>query len=516
MLRMSQGQRAATQHVAKDQMAKVLAMDDQPRHGPVARQSGVSAGAASALAAERQQQNILPPNVPASEDEQSRDHEARGATSGMEDPWDVPEEKNMMDVLNEKIQSLQEDPVPDTAESFRHKFDLVVCGLVVLNVVCIALEMDFGPREDAEWKDRLGWWILESIFTFIFLVEICMRIHWEGRRWPRSVWNWFDVCVVMCAVFDVWFLTVLDMFDGDLQALTILRIFRMVRLVRMVKLVRTLQSLYCIIMALWHALHSMMFLGGIMIFGVFLYSIFATVIIGRNSVFDGVMINGDTVDDRFGKVYRSMYSLFELMTLEGWEQVARPLVTRQPLVFLFIGSFIMIFTFGMLNMVVAVVVEKTLDQTQQMSDFAKAETRKQMAQELRRMKSTFMGSDIDNDGKITLEEFNEGLRDNEAVQNLLTAMGIPNTDATELFRVLDWNGDEEVTIKEFMQGLGKIQSGAPSPWDTLATHAGVRSLRRNVSELEQQLGRLERQQQEQGTLLEEALELLKRPSKELH
>merc|ERR1719379_2839628 len=121
-------------------------------------------------------------------------------------------------------------------------------------------------------------------------------------------------------------------------------------------------------MALWHALHSMMFLGGIMIFGVFLYSIFATVIIGRNSVFDGVMINGDTVDNRFGKVYRSMYSLFELMTLEGWEQVARPLVEKQPLTFLFIGSFILIFTYGMLNMVVATVVEKTLDQSHAMKE----------------------------------------------------------------------------------------------------------------------------------------------------
>ncbi len=43
--------------------------------------------------------------------------------------------------------------------------------------------------------------------------------------------------------------------------------------------------------------------------------------------------------------------MFELMTLEGWEVVARPLVVTQPLVFLFIGSYIFIFTYGMLNMV---------------------------------------------------------------------------------------------------------------------------------------------------------------------
>merc|ERR1719262_1022899 len=97
-----------------------------------------------------------------------------------------------------------------------------------------------------------------------------------------------------------------------------------------------------------------------------IYAIFATTAIGRNTAFDGVLIQGDTVKQRFGTVYRSMYSLFELMTLEGWDQVARPLVEEQPAVVIFVASFIMVFTFGMLNMVVAMVVEKTLEQTRKM------------------------------------------------------------------------------------------------------------------------------------------------------
>merc|ERR1711879_1125209 len=101
----------------------------------------------------------------------------------------------------------------------------------------------------------------------------------------------------------------------------------------------------------------MSLLCSLMVFGLLLFSIFSVTIIGRNSAFDGVMIYQDTVYDRFGTVYRSMYSLFELMTLEGWDRTARPLVERQPMILLFLALFIMIFTFGILNMVVALVVE---------------------------------------------------------------------------------------------------------------------------------------------------------------
>merc|ERR1719379_1287741 len=92
----------------------------------------------------------------------------------------------------------------------------------------------------------------------------------------------------------------------------------------------------------------------------FVCAIFTTTMIGQNKSLEDVVIEDDTAGDRFGTLPRSIYSLFELMTLEGWHQVGRPLVMRQPLLFIFLFSYIMVFTFGLLSMIVAVVVEKTL------------------------------------------------------------------------------------------------------------------------------------------------------------
>merc|ERR1719271_856201 len=198
-------------------------------------------------------------------------------------------------------------------------------GVIIVNIFWIAIEMDFGPEEGTKVADRIPWFVGSSIFLTIFIIEIFVRLHWEGRRWPCHFWNWFDLVVVFCAI------------------------------------------LYVMVMAFLHALKSMCFLGTIMFFGMLIYSIMATILIGRNSTFKDVQIYDDTVPDRFGTVYASMYSLFELMTLEGWQLVARPLVEKQPLTFIFIGTFIMIFTYGLLNMVVATVVEKTIQQNAEMN-----------------------------------------------------------------------------------------------------------------------------------------------------
>lgn len=406
----------------------------------------------------------------------------------------------------------EEDPIQAKRNQRMRTFDMAVCTVVCLNVFAIALAMDFGPPDDAPLEDKAGWLVLESLFTLCFLIEIPVRINWERWQWHRSVWNWLDVFLVACAVLDVWVLTFLDA-GGSLQVITVLRIMRLVRLVRMVKLVKKLQGLYCIIMALVHAFRSMLFLIAMLFFGVLLFSIFATIIIGRNSQFKHVQIHEDSVYERFGTVSRSMYSLFELMTLEGWEQVARPLVMEQPVMIFFIGIFLLIFTFGMLNMIVALVVEKTLDQSRLMETMAKAKDLREMSKELHRMRAAFLGSDTNKDGKLSADEFHHILDGSSTARALLAHMGIRESDASELFLVLDWNEDGFVTVKEFIQGCEKLQADTPSNWDSLAAHSGVRGVKKQLNELRQQveseLNAVADKQRKQGEVLEKVLLLLR-------
>mmetsp|Transcript_27153 Transcript_27153/g.53096 ORF Transcript_27153/g.53096 Transcript_27153/m.53096 type:complete len:499 (+) Transcript_27153:21-1517(+) len=369
--------------------------------------------------------------------------------------------------------------------TLERRFNLFIGVLIILNVIVIALETDYGYDDaDEDMGSKVGWVIVDSFFIVAFLAEIGVRIYWERWNWPRSGWNWFDCIIIFLAILDIWILSWVTESSGGLQVMSVFRIIRLIRLVRLVKLVRLLRGLYVIVLAMWHAMQTMSFLLAIMAFGLLIYSIFAVTIIGRNPNLDNVRINGtDTVYDRFGTVFRSMYSLFELMTLEGWEAVARPIVEEEPWLFLFIVSYIMIFTFGMLNMIVATVIEKTLHHTRMLSDSHVAEERRRMKEELIRIRTMFDQSHQDSSGKMTFQEFEVALKENPSIREIFNKMGISLHDAKELYTVLDWDDSGDLTIKEFLSGISKLQDGVCSPWDALATHAIVRNNRNKITEL---------------------------------
>jgi voltage-gated sodium channel len=383
-----------------------------------------------------------------------------------------------------------DDQMPNEAEAktmtpLQRRFNMFVGGIIIANVFVIAIETDYGYDSPKGSKDMKPFWVfVDSMFILAFMIEIFVRVHWERWAWPRSGWNWFDLLIVVLAIVDIWILGFLSDNSRSLQVMSVFRIVRLFRLIRLVKLVRLLQGLYIILLAMWHAMQTMSFLLAIMAFGLLIYSIFAVNLIGRNPALSGIRIAGtDTVYDRFGTLFRAMYSLFELMTLEGWESVARPIVEEEPWLFIFIVSYIMIFTFGMLNMIVATVIEKTLYYTRVMSDTQMAEERQRMQQELLHIRSVFDEGGKERSGKMTFEEFEAAMKAHPPIREIFDNMGISILDARELYSVLDWDESGDLTIKEFLSGINKLQNGVCSPWDALATHAIVRNNRNKIAEL---------------------------------
>jgi voltage-gated sodium channel len=59
-----------------------------------------------------------------------------------------------------------------------------------------------------------------------------------------------------------------------------------------------------------------------------------------------------------------MYTLFQIMTLEGWSMdIARPVMEKFPFSWVFFVVFIMIATFTMLNLFIAIIVSAMQSQT---------------------------------------------------------------------------------------------------------------------------------------------------------
>mgnify|MGYP006210843333 CR=1 FL=1 len=66
---------------------------------------------------------------------------------------------------------------------------------------------------------------------------------------------------------------------------------------------------------------------------------------------------GALVPDWFGHLGRSLYTLFQVMTLESWSMgLVRPVMEVYPFAWLYFVPFILIATFMMLNLFIAVIV----------------------------------------------------------------------------------------------------------------------------------------------------------------
>ena len=67
---------------------------------------------------------------------------------------------------------------------------------------------------------------------------------------------------------------------------------------------------------------------------------------------------GPEFEEFFGSVGASMYTLFQIMTLEGWsEEIVRPVMKVYPLSWLFFIPFIIITSFAVLNLFIGIIVD---------------------------------------------------------------------------------------------------------------------------------------------------------------
>lgn len=209
-------------------------------------------------------------------------------------------------------------------ESPRVQFFII--GIIVINAITLGLETSSAIM--ARWGDLLL--TLDRIILAIFVVEIALRIYAHGLRFFRDPWGVFDFTIVAIALVPA---------SGPFAVLRVLRILRVLRLVSMVPQLRF------VVEALLSAVPGIASIAGLM---AILYYVFAVMATG---------LFGATHPEWFGSVGASMYTLFQVMTLESWSMgIVRPLMESHPHAWLFFVPFILIATFTILNLFIAIIV----------------------------------------------------------------------------------------------------------------------------------------------------------------
>lgn len=173
--------------------------------------------------------------------------------------------------------------------------------------------------------------LMDHVILWIFIAEIVLLMAARGWHFFKDPWCIFDFLVVAIALVPA---------TGSLSVLRALRVLRILRLVNKVDSMRRVVSAL---------LGSLPGLGSV--FGLVLIVFYVAGVIATN-------MYATEFPDRFGSLGISFYTLFQVMTLEGWsEEIVRPIMAIYPTAWVFFLIFIFISTFIVVNLFVAVIVD---------------------------------------------------------------------------------------------------------------------------------------------------------------
>ncbi len=227
-------------------------------------------------------------------------------------------------------------PVPGLQQKTRALVDAplfqrTIIVVIVLNAISLGLET--SPQIVARFGALLA--VVDRVMLAIFVVELLLRLFAYRAAFFRDPWSVFDFIIVGIAVLPS---------SGAFSVLRALRVLRVLRLISAVPSMRR------VVGALLAALPGMGSIAAMLALVLYVAAVMAT------SLF------GSIAPEYFGHLGTSLFTLFQTMTGEAWPDVARAVMVEMPYAWIFFIVFILVSTFSVLNLFIAVVVNAMQEQ----------------------------------------------------------------------------------------------------------------------------------------------------------
>lgn len=207
------------------------------------------------------------------------------------------------------------------------RFNNAIIVVIVLNA--LVLGMQTSDRLVAKYGSILD--AVDQIFLTVFVIELAMRMVAYGVDFVKRPWSVFDFIVVGIAL------------TPGAEAFSVMRALRILRALRLVSQVQTMRV---VVEALLKSLPGLGSTAILLLLIFYVCGVMSTVLFKSE------------FPEFFGSLGGSIYSLFQIMTLESWSMgIVRPVMEVFPYSWLFFLPFVVLTSILVLNLVVAVVVD---------------------------------------------------------------------------------------------------------------------------------------------------------------
>lgn len=298
------------------------------------------------------------------------------------------------------------------------------------------------------------------LFLAFYSFECSVRLFVQRWDFFRYVWNLFDMSIVLVGIAGA--LADVAVSEGsDVADMQVLRSLRMVRMLRASRILVAFDELYALVSGLKNAMKTLMWAAGLIFLMLTMWSIIAVEYMNklvRKLDEEGHYGSCAWCADAFGSIFNANLTFFQIMTGDGWSNLARPLIHKHPWTGAIFVAVIFTMVFGLLNLIIAVIVDSAAQAREE--DLMHMAQRKDQSRAVawECFNDMVFQLDENSDGAITVDELKTGLMNSPELAAYLTVMGVEEEDLHMVFELLDSNNDGTVCHEEFADQLYRMKT----------------------------------------------------------
>lgn len=179
----------------------------------------------------------------------------------------------------------------------------LIVGAILLNSFLIFM-MGFEG-----WHDNPFMSLLDHSFTIFFILEIVVKVAFNGwRSYIGKSWNRFDFILVAISIPSLFELVI------HIPDISYLLVFRLLRVLRILRFMRFIPNISQMISGVVRAFRASIFV----FVAIFIYNVLLAVL-------SSYMFR-EAAPQFFSNPVISLYSVFQVFTLEGWNEIPAAIV----------------------------------------------------------------------------------------------------------------------------------------------------------------------------------------------
>jgi len=169
--------------------------------------------------------------------------------------------------------------------------------------------------------------------------------------------------------------------------------------------------------------------------------------------------NPDYDQELFANMPRTLLTLFQLMTMDDWANMMRPVGNTMPFSWLYTMPFVFL-GICLMNLVLAIFTDELINQTRRVSERKKKKFEEERERKVALCNDAINEFDENKDGMLDEDEMStilSTIEEDEEMKNLFEEIGVPTQSLKDMMRIAEQDDEGQINVKELLRMVETTQ-----------------------------------------------------------